>query len=57
MYVVDNRAGATYSAAALNRVFVGNIPRVLSLQLRGAITQSCLPGDVVSISGGSAAAC
>ena len=32
MYVVDNRAGATYSAAALNRVFVGNIPRVLTSQ-------------------------
>ena len=27
-----NRAGNTYSAAALNRVLVGNIPRVLSSQ-------------------------
>ena len=40
-----------------DQIPTGNIPRVLSLQLRGAITQSCRPGDVVSISGGSAAAC
>ena len=40
-----------------DQIPTGNIPRVLSLQQRGTITQSCLPGDVVSISGGSAAAC
>ena len=34
-----------------DQIPTGHIPRVLNVQLRGDITQSCVPGDVVSLSG------
>ncbi|KAK8797943.1 hypothetical protein WA171_005472 [Blastocystis sp. BT1] len=34
-----------------DQIPTGHIPRVLNVQLRGSIAQSCVPGDVVSISG------
>ena len=35
-----------------DQIPTGHIPRVLNVQLRGDITQSCVPGDLVSLSGG-----
>ena len=34
-----------------DQIPTGHIPRVLNVQLRGSVTQSCVPGDIVSISG------
>ena len=34
-----------------DQIPAGHIPRVLNVQLRGSVTQSCVPGDIVSISG------
>lgn len=34
-----------------DQIPTGHIPRVLNVQLRGDITQSCVPGDLVSLSG------
>lgn len=35
-----------------DQIPTGHIPRVLNVQLRGDITQTCIPGDLVSLSGG-----
>ena len=35
-----------------DQIPTGHIPRVLNVQLRGDITQTCVPGDLVSLSGG-----
>ena len=34
-----------------DQIPTGHIPRVLNVQFRGSVTQSCVPGDIVSISG------
>lgn len=34
-----------------DQIPTGHIPRVLNMQLRGSVTQSCVPGDIVSVSG------
>ena len=34
-----------------DQIPAGHIPRVLTVQLRDSVTQSCVPGDIVSLSG------
>lgn len=34
-----------------DQIPTGHIPRVLNMQFRGSVTQSCVPGDIVTVSG------